>query len=43
MITNEPGVYVPGWGGVRIEDMVLITQTGHEVITTASREVGVSP
>lgn len=42
VITNEPGIYVPGWGGVRLEEMVLITEDGPEVITPASREVAVA-
>lgn len=39
VITNEPGIYVPGWGGVRLEEMVLVTDDGPEVLTPASREV----
>ena len=37
VITNEPGVYVPGFGGARLEEMVLITDHGPEVISPASR------
>ena len=36
VITIEPGVYLPGEFGVRIEDMVLVTKTGGEVLTKAS-------
>ena len=37
----EPGVYVPGYGGVKIEDDVLVTDSGCEVLTNASRDLAV--
>jgi Xaa-Pro aminopeptidase len=39
VITIEPGVYIPGKWGVRIEDMVLVTERGCEVLTSTSKEL----
>lgn len=38
VMTVEPGVYLPGYGGVRIEDDVLLTPRGFRFLTTARRE-----
>ncbi len=34
----EPGVYLPGWGGVRIEDLVLLTDAGPETLTQSPKD-----
>jgi Xaa-Pro aminopeptidase len=39
VISCEPGIYIPGLGGVRIEDMVLVTDSGRERLTHASKEL----
>lgn len=39
VITNEPGIYLDGIGGVRIEDDLIITETGNEILTHSPKEL----
>lgn len=39
IMTVEPGIYIPGWGGVRIEDDIIVTEDGCINLTGASKEL----
>ena len=43
VFTVEPGIYIPGFGGVRIEDDVAVTDAGCRVLTKAERTLRVAP
>jgi Xaa-Pro aminopeptidase len=41
VITIEPGIYIPGFGGVRIEDTLLVTADGYQILTSADKSLQV--
>lgn len=39
VVTVEPGIYIPGWGGIRIEDTVIVKKGGCEIITHSDKSL----
>jgi Xaa-Pro aminopeptidase len=39
VVTVEPGIYIPDWGGVRIEDIVVVTASGCDILTTSGKQL----
>ncbi|MFF2876723.1 M24 family metallopeptidase [Gottfriedia sp. NPDC057991] len=39
VVTVEPGIYIPGWGGCRIEDDIVVKENGYEIITHSDKHL----
>lgn len=39
VVTIEPGIYIPDWGGVRIEDLAVVTDDGVEILTQTTKDI----